>query len=139
MPIIVWNADFILGVQQFDEHHHHLVDLLNQAYDDFIAGAGSDSINKILDELVDYATYHFAAEEHWMSEMSYPMFDEHRAEHNRFSSRVAEMLKDCNGDRMSLWLEVMTFLNNWLTNHILKSDARYGHYIAAKGISLHLV
>ncbi len=66
MPIIEWNEQFVLGVPEFDEHHQHLVMLLNKTYDDFINGASKETLSLILDELIDYATYHFAAEEHWM-------------------------------------------------------------------------
>jgi hemerythrin len=53
MLMIVWNDRFVLGVQQFDEHHQHLVGLLNQAYNNFIVGAHTESVESILNELVD--------------------------------------------------------------------------------------
>jgi hemerythrin len=28
----------------------------------------------------------------------------------------------------------MTFLNDWLTNHILQSDMKYGAFLNAKGV-----
>jgi hemerythrin len=138
MPIIVWDDSFTLGVQQFDEHHQHLVGLLNRAYDDFTAGAGPESVDSLLDELVDYATYHFAAEEHWMCEHSYPKLEEHRAEHDRFSARVVEMLKSDRIDRSSLLLEVLTFLNNWLVNHILQVDTEYAQHVVSEDMPIHL-
>lgn len=136
MPIIEWDESLVLGIQQFDEHHQHLVGLLNQAYDAFIAGAASDNVDTILDELVDYATYHFAAEEHWMLIQSYPKFAEHCAEHNKFTARVTEMMNDQHTDKKQLLLEVMTFLNSWLVKHIMHVDGEYGIYIATKGVPI---
>lgn len=132
MPIIVWDESFMLGMQQFDEHHQHLAGLLNRAYDYFTTGADAGSVDSLLDELVDYATYHFAAEEQWMHEHSYPKLEEHRAEHDRFSSRVLEMLKSNSYDKTSLLLEVLTFLNNWLVHHILQVDAEYSHFFVSE-------
>jgi hemerythrin len=129
MPFVMWDDSFVLGMKQFDEDHQVLVALLNLAYDDFITDAPPESVNSILDKLVDYAIYHFGAEEYWMEQQSYPKLDEHRAEHDRFSSKVVEMLK--YHSRNNMLLEVLTFLNNWLTTHILKSDAEYGRYNTA--------
>jgi hemerythrin len=67
MPFIDWDKSFELGVTQFDEHHKCLLDLLNETYDNFTGGANREALGVVLDKLVDYATYHFAAEEHWMA------------------------------------------------------------------------
>jgi len=130
MQVIVWKDSFVLGVQQFDDHHQHLVGLINQAYDNYAAGAPTESIESILIELVDYATKHFAAEEQWMHEHSYPALDEHRAEHDRFLDRVDDMLKYHQGDRRYLLMEVLTFLHNSLIRHIFVSVADYDRYNA---------
>lgn len=139
MPFVEWNDSFSLGVPQFDEHHQHLVGLINRLYDDFITGSPAESLGIILDELIDYATYHFAAEEYWMKENSYPKLAEHGAEHDRFSARVTEMQKDYHAGKVNLSIEVLTFLKNWLKKHILQSDADYGHFISSpKGITINL-
>jgi hemerythrin len=127
VPFVIWDDRFVLGVSQFDEDHQVLVALLNLAYDNFTTDAPHESIVSVLDELVDYASYHFAAEEHWMEKQSYPKLDDHRDEHNRFSKWVAAMLKSDPNNR-TLLLEIMTYLNNWLNTHILKSDAEYVLY-----------
>ena len=48
------------------------------------------------------------------------------------------MMKDLRQNKNLLMLEVITFLNNWLIEHILKVDAEYGRYIATKGVPMHL-
>jgi hemerythrin len=128
MSIFVWDESFELGIEQFDEHHRHLVGLLNKTYDDFTAGTSHESLESTLDELIDYATYHFAAEEHWMKEHRYPDLRQHLDEHERFSRRVVEIQKDYHGRKVKLSLEVLSFLKNWLSNHILKTDAAYGKF-----------
>jgi len=139
MPIVEWNNTFELGVQLFDEHHYHLVELLNRVYDNFTAGAPAENIGIIFDELIDYATYHFASEELWMKDNSYPKINDHCIEHERFTRRVVEMQKDFHAGKLNLSLEVLTFLKNWLTNHILQIDIEYGRYIASKGVPIDLV
>jgi len=131
MAFIEWSDDFRLGVQQFDDHHKHLVSLLNKTYDNYICGTSVEVLETILDELIDYATYHFAAEEYWMKENRYPELERHMEEHNRFSMRIVEIQKDFHSKRTNMSLEVMSFLKSWLSEHILKSDADYGRFISA--------
>lgn len=133
MSIIVWEEGFLLGVKQFDEHHEHLVGLINEAFDEYTSDADSNRVDSILRELVDYATYHFAAEEHWMQEQSYHEYEVHCNEHNSFSARINEMLNDSRDDKKRLLLEILTFLNSWFIKHILYTDRKYGRYIADAG------
>lgn len=126
MPIFVWDESFELGIELFDEHHRHLVGLLNKTYDNFTSGTRNESIESVLDELIDYATYHFAAEEHWMKEHRYPDLRQHQEEHERFSRRVVEIQNDYHSLKAKLSLEVLSFLKRWLSDHILNTDAEYG-------------
>lgn len=130
MPLIEWNEQFLLGVPQFDEHHEHLVNLLNTTYDDFINGASNKSSQTILDELIDYATYHFSAEEYWMEKNNYPRLVKHQGEHKYFVDRVVTLQKDFHDGREKMSLEILSFLKNWLSSHILGSDADYGDFVA---------
>lgn len=63
MPAIAWDASLESGITEFDDHHRHLIDLLNTLYDDFSAGAPDEHMGSILHELAQYASYHFSAEE----------------------------------------------------------------------------
>jgi len=128
MPLIDWDDRFLLGIPQLDEHHRQLVRLLNQAFDGFTAKAPAEEVSKLLEALADYATYHFAAEENWMKANGYPRLTEHAAEHDKFSARVTEMLRDVSAENPTLPLELLTFLKNWLVEHILSTDADYGRF-----------
>jgi hemerythrin len=128
--MIVWNDSFNIGVQQFDEQNQHLVGLLNQAYANFISGAPSENVESILNEFVVYSTNHIEAEESWMHEQSYPMLAALRDEHDRFLDTIVDMLKCSQFERRYLLMEVLTFVNVWLTSHIRRSVADYNRYNA---------
>lgn len=130
MPFIEWDKSFELGVSQFDEHHKCLLDLLNETYDIFTGGSSREVLGAVLDKLVDYATYHFAAEEHWMALNGYPGLPQQRDEHKKFSLRVVEIQNDFQKGNAHLSLEVLTFLREWLIHHILTVDADYGRFAA---------
>ena len=130
MPFMEWNKNFELGIEQFDDHHKQLISLLNKAYDSVISRASHADLGAILDQLSAFATYHFSAEEQWMRLHGYVGVTHHHEEHNKFSRRIVEIQNDfCNG-RTHLLLEVLTFLKNWLADHILMTDASYGRFAA---------
>lgn len=133
MGIVKWTPDYLLGISDIDEHHRHLFDLLNKTYDMFVAGKSKDELSNILDELIDYATCHFAAEEVLMVKNHYPNYEQHHELHQTFSQRINEIQKDYLNGRTELSLEILSFLKNWITDHVLVKDADYGNYITDKG------
>jgi len=125
MPLLEWEKRFELGNFQFDEHHKQLVILLNETYDNFAGGANHGDLEVILDKLIDYATYHFDAEEKWMGLSGYDGLSQHREEHKKFTRRVVEIQIDFHEGKAHLTIEILTFLRNWLLDHILITDAEY--------------
>ena len=132
MPIIDWNVSFMLGIQELDGHHKHLVKLLNAAYDDFREGVNIDKSK--LDELVDYAAFHFAVEESLMLETQYPDIPSHKAEHETFTGRLLDFKKNFN-QRRDVSVELLWFLCNWVTHHVRVTDAAFGHHIDVHNIN----
>lgn len=134
MPVLEWSDSFLIGIRQFDEHHKHLVSLLNMTFDGVTTNAPKDELEAVLHELIDYTAYHFAAEEHWMKEHHYPGLDVQVMEHESFKTSLAEIVKDFHSGKSDIDLVVLTFLTDWLTEHILEKDSAYGAYVAAKGL-----
>jgi hemerythrin len=111
MPVIYWNDCFSVGIPQIDEHHRHLFFLVNKTYDEFISRDSAKNFAALFDELIDYATYHFSMEEHWMRESKYPDLAIHQKEHEIFSKRVVELQSCYHKGEIHLSLEVLTFLH----------------------------
>jgi hemerythrin len=128
MPFLLWDKSFELGVGEFDDHHKHLLALLNNTYDHFLNRSNDEVTEAVIDKLIDYATYHFSAEEYWMELHGYKGLILHREEHNKFTRRVREIQRDFYNGRTQLTLEIMSFLANWLTSHILTVDGDYGKF-----------
>ncbi|MGD9787527.1 MAG: bacteriohemerythrin [Sulfuricellaceae bacterium] len=85
---------------------------------------------KALHELVDYTRVHFGEEERLLEEAGYPHLDEHRAEHDRFLKRVSELEESMHfGEGVTSLNIFCSLLEEWWTNHILKSDRQYVPYL----------
>lgn len=133
MPIVTWDGSLAIGHEMIDEHHEHLVELLNKAYDEFCERGSSRHIAAVLDELVDYATYHFAQEELLMEETDYPRKSEHLLDHAYFVRRIGEIQRDFVTGEIPISLEIISFLKGWLVRHISHSDADLGAYAVSVG------
>jgi len=124
MPLLEWTDNFNLGVEQFDTHHRHLVDLLNDAYDNFVRDSNVEGLAATLDELFDDTIKHFGVEAQYM-EANYTVCAEHRELHRNFSAQVAVMQQDLRSGWGDIPIEMLTYLKNWLTYNILIADASY--------------
>jgi len=122
MSVIEWNNSFVLGVPEIDGHHQHLLELFNKTYQVFVAQAGRGALETVLDELVNYATYHFAAEERLMAECGYQSLPQHRREHEGFIERITVQQHDFYAGRTTLTLELIVLLRDWVLDHILRCD-----------------
>lgn len=132
MPLIEWDESFCVHDAVIDEHHWQLVQLLNRTFDDFRNGVAEQSLGAVIQDLLNYATFHFAVEERSMAEDAYPELEDHREEHARFVLKVARLQKSFQEGDKNLCFETISFLKNWITQHIRENDARYGDFIARK-------
>lgn len=132
MPIVEWGDEYVLGIEELDNHHKWLISLLNKSYDAYKSAVSAESLATVLKELIDYSTYHFEAEEYWMVKHSYPKLAEHKVEHDRFSEKVIALQNQFSRNAASLSVKLFLFLANWLRTHILELDADYGRFYAEK-------
>jgi len=134
MSLIYWNSKYMTGIKQFDEHHQHLVSLINLTHDGIISSAPKEELEAVLEELAKYTFYHFTAEEHWMSKHNYPFLTEHKEEHEKFIRYVSELQQKHKSGITMIDMQILNFLTDWLVEHIMGTDADYGVFVATKGI-----
>ena len=132
MALFHWQEGLRIGVAEIDEHHLHLIGLLNGAYDDFLRHAPPERLDQLFHQLIDYATYHFTSEERIMGEVNYPRTSEHRERHAQFASRIAEMHRDFLAGK-PVFLEILTFLKEWLESHIKWMDNDLSKFMQTAG------
>jgi hemerythrin len=125
MPLITWDQSLSVGVPDLDAQHRRLVDMINQLHDAMAKGQGRDALKPLLAGLVQYTVTHFQAEEQYMRKINYPNLPQHKAEHENLVRRVKELTQSYESSRVSLTIETMNFLRDWLTNHIRRVDRQY--------------
>lgn len=133
MPLFIWKPSYELNVPEIDLQHRRLVGLINELYEAMNVARGQDVVNHILDELQEYIQEHFETEERFMRKYRYPEIEEHLAEHSRLGTQVLELneLRQ-QGDAIST-PELMSFLCNWLRDHLAGTDKKFGQFLANSG------
>lgn len=135
MSYLTWQEKFSVGIEQIDRDHKILFDLVGQFHDAYAMGKGETALEQLLDMLVDYTTEHFNREEEMMRVYEYPDLERHTKSHRALANEVEGMQKRFQaGERGQLCLDMLGFLNNWLTLHILETDRAYQCYFESQGI-----
>ena len=125
MPLFDWTEHCAVGVPEFDRHHQHLFMVVNHLHEAMIAARGRVLVSGILEELISYAKTHFAAEEAFMRSRAFAGLTEHEAEHCWFARRVLDFQARYNAGTTNLTVELMDFLEHWLTQHVQDCDQQY--------------
>ncbi len=113
---------------------HFKGSLQNNLYDAMKEGKGVEKVSETLDGLVEYTKIHFTTEEGVLSRSGYPFYEGHKKIHEDMVKEVELLrLRHESGERM-LSVDVMQFLKNWLSDHILQTDKNFGPFLNSKGI-----
>ncbi len=124
MALIEWTDELSVGVEEIDDQHKVLVDLINSLDEAIHSQAGKTASVDILNQLVEYTRIHFDAEEALMRTANYPDFDKHKAQHEVLLQQ-AESLQQKIAGGAGISFQLLHFLKTWLTQHILDTDKQY--------------
>ncbi|MBA4383489.1 MAG: hemerythrin [Anaerolinea sp.] len=125
MAFLAWKAEYSVGNEKLDQQHQMLVELINKLHEAMKAGKAGKEIGLIVDEMVEYTKFHFGTEEKLMAEKNYIGLATQKNEHSTFIKKTVEFQNEVNSGKLAVSLDVLNFLKDWLTNHILISDMKY--------------
>ncbi len=134
MPLLAWSNMFSVGVKEIDDQHKKLLDLANKLNDEMAAGRGKEVLGRVLSDLISYTQYHFSTEEKLMDAHQYSQSAGHKEQHKQLVASVADLKKKFDKGDAVLTGEVMVFLRDWLTKHIMNTDKVFGRELNQKGV-----
>lgn len=137
MGAVTWSNDMHIGVKEIDEQHEHLTGLINSLYYAYMEGKEREVLSKIIHEVNDYAHYHFQTEEKYMDKVAdvYPFTEGHMEQHMAFFSKVIDFLFQYLDNDTEMTPELLDFLTDWWTKHIMGVDKKLGAAIQEKGLA----
>lgn len=132
--MIIFTDDCLTGIEQLDNEHKHLFDLLNcgmNLLEDHQHGDSYDEIKTLILELDTYVNTHFEHEEEYMKKICDPELPSQRIQHNLFRNRVHNWYfqnMNSSEDQAKILSEIIQYIFKWLYGHIIGSDTLIGKF-----------
>ncbi|HMK45574.1 MAG TPA: bacteriohemerythrin [Methanocella sp.] len=134
MTMLTWSDKYSVNVKEIDGQHMKLIGLLNELHTAMSAGKGKVVVSGVLKNLIEYTAYHFSAEENYMVQLGYPGYSEHRNEHVEFVKKVKEFNQKFEAGESIVTIDMIKFLNGWVSGHIIGIDKQYSQFFNQKGL-----
>jgi len=135
--LIEWCDEYSVGVADVDLQHKRLIFLLNEInLIDNVRKNKNNHIMDLLEQLNEYADYHFQSEEALLHEhlTTHEATDGHLAAHRSYWVIMDELKKRHQDGDASVTEELVVYLNRWWINHILETDRQMGAELNRLGI-----
>ena len=118
--------EYYIGIKQIDEEHKELFKIAQSAYDvlsdEFIPDK-FDHIVTIINELKEYAKFHFASEEAYMKKIGHKKLFSQIVDHEQFMEKVNSIdFEQVDKNQTEMLLDILSFIGDWLSQHILEKD-----------------
>ena len=127
MSLIEWKNHYSVGVQAVDHEHRELIELINQLYEDLLAGTRESAVTAFLGEIFRAISAHFALEERFMREHRYDQFAEHKLAHEQLLEEIRDIMDGYEADPQGASQQLSHRLDVWFTLHFKTHDARLHH------------
>lgn len=133
---VEWSEQMATGIAAIDNQHRYLFDTLSQANEQLLSSSDAALLATITSDLLSYALMHFETEEQLMQRYDYattcPEAARHHISQHREFSRQVVAVRDClHEGRQVSRIDVLTYLNDWLRNHVLGIDQQFGTFVRA--------
>jgi len=131
MEPLIWTEAFSTGDVTLDEQHKTLVQAFNALCESVDQKRGREAVGKTLLFLVAYSAQHFQAEERLMAETNYPDAKRHKELHHDLVIKISLFMKNYAAGSVNLTVEVLSFVEGWLVEHMLGEDLLFARHLKA--------
>ena len=98
------------------------------------SGEGRRALEDTLDFLIRYAEFHFSEEERLMKQYGYPDLEVQVRRHQDLLQEVLVFREKSRRDDVEIDAEFIDFLKDWIVDHVLSEDRKYGPFLNQKGM-----
>lgn len=129
--MIAWRDELNIGVETVDRQHQELVRSLNEFLEACTQQKGKEKVEETLEFLIGYTVRHFRDEEELMKESRYPVYADHKREHDQFVQEIGELRQQIRdkGASVLTTIKLNRTLVDWLIRHIQKNDQQFGDFL----------
>ena len=133
--LFVWDEKYNTGIEEIDRDHIGLVDLINDLYEAMQDGSGGALLLPVFSALKHYTETHFDREERFMVACDAPDQARHVQEHKQMMARLADLESRHRRGEAAISMQTLTFLRDWLKNHICVVDRAMAARVQEKDIT----
>lgn len=123
--MIQWDEKYSVRIQSIDKQHMELFKLLNNLLEAMKQGQAAPVLNSIILDLEYYALNHFQKEEYFFHRFNYADKAKHIEEHRLFTQKISQLKSDLKSGKITVTFELLTFIKDWASHHILEEDHKY--------------
>jgi hemerythrin len=125
-----WERPPSVGVPEFDADHAEILAIARELRDALRLGSAPETVQELLDELLERTLAHFEREERVLIDTAYPLLAEHLVSHNRLLRALLHFKEDVRHRRYQPELAIK-FIHTWVVEHVIVDDSRYGEHLQA--------
>ncbi len=125
MSMVEWKDEYSVDIQEIDEQHKCLINIMNELYTALANKSDRDLVGDVLNKLIEYTKVHFAVEETLMRIFHYEDYESHKAIHDQIVDKVIDYHGKFKAGDNKVGMELLMFLKEWLFDHINKVDKAY--------------
>jgi hemerythrin len=127
--LLQWQEEYSVGVKELDDQHQNLLNIINSLLSEKEDEFDQNKLSIAISAMIHHAYIHFATEEQYLAQANYPDFKPHVLDHVGFIMKTLELsLKVKDGTRENR-LELLSYLKNWYSSHVLGIDRQYIPYL----------
>ncbi len=117
-----------------DDQHANIIDTMNELRLALIRSQQRESVDELLNKLIEFTRLHFWSEEQLMEQHGFPGLAGHHTEHQRLLRQIQETVSGVqHGETVNIG-ELLFFLHGWFIDHIEGLDQQYGPWLNKHGV-----
>ena len=134
MPLMEWSDQLSTRIPSIDRQHKVILGYINDLHDGIEKGEIKGILDIVMQGLVNYTRTHFAYEEMLFKRYGYEDQVEHLKTHERMVVKISDFKDRYTHGAKDIGPELLEFLKDWLTHHILEDDMAYSEHLIAQGV-----
>ncbi len=132
MEKLEWQSEYSVGVKEIDDQHRSLLDTINTLLVEQRVKYDESKFSPALYSLIHYAYTHFATEERYLLKVHFPDLKQHVLEHIDFIMKTLSLALKVESSRDESRTELLRYLKEWYSSHVLGTDRKYIPFLASK-------
>lgn len=123
-----WKKKYETGISEVDQQHQYFLELIKRLHRLSMQNLERSMVNRLLNEVLKYAEFHFYSEENLMMLHKYPDLSEHRKLHEELIDKLATKINYFATGKFELG-NLVEFTVNWFINHTVEQDKKLTQFV----------